>query len=371
MAALAIVIVHVLLVTTAYSDDLASRMVIRLDVCVSIFFMLSAFLLYRPMIAHRAGGRPGPGVGDYARRRFFRIFPVYWFALTCLAIFPGLAGVFSEQWWAFYTLWFNYDPQAVAADCAGTNQLCGLPQTWTLATELTFYALLPLYAFAAARLVRSVGRRWLGAETLLIFGLIAASLLVNFLPGDLRHEPWVRFSFIGHFDWLGLGLLLAVLSVALERRERLPQPLLLLSRRPGVSYGLAFALYLVMVVSLPPTPFPLTPDLGNYLAMHLGHAAMAVLIMVPVVFGNPNRGRSRRFLGHPVMVWLGLVSYGVYLWHFSIAYAVGEGGANESFWPTLVFTLGLAIPLGAVSWYLVERPMMRFKYRRRKTRAPA
>ena len=71
------------------------------------------------------------------------------------------------------------------------------------------------------------------------------------------------------------------------------------------------------------------------------------------------------------MVWLGLVSYGVYLWHFSIAYAVGEGGANESFWPTLVFTLGLAIPLGAVSWYLVERPMMRFKYRRRKTRAPA
>ena len=163
MAALAIVIVHVLLVTTAYSDDLASRMVIRLDVCVSIFFMLSAFLLYRPMIAHRAGGRPGPGVGDYARRRFFRIFPVYWFALSCLAIFPGLAGVFSEQWWAFYTLWFNYDPQAVAADCAGTNQLCGLPQTWTLATELTFYALLPLYAFAAAGLVRSVGRRWLGA----------------------------------------------------------------------------------------------------------------------------------------------------------------------------------------------------------------
>lgn len=368
MAALAIVVVHVWLVTQTYSEDLASRMVIRLDVCVSIFFMLSAFLLYRPMIAHRSGGPRGPGVADYARRRFFRIFPVYWFALTCLAIIPGLAGVFSEQWWAFYSLWFNYDPQLVAADCAGTDELCGLPQTWTLATELTFYALLPFYALAAAWLVRAAGRRWAAIEGLLIGGLIAASLLVNLLPGDLRDEPWVRFTFIGHFDWLGLGLLLAVVSVAWERRPSLPSPVALLSERPGLSYGLALGLYFVMVVSLPPTPFPLTPNTGEYMAMHLGHAAMATLIMIPVVFGNPNLGAPRRFLGHPALVWLGLVSYGMYLWHFSIAYAAGVGGANEPFWPALLITLGLAIPLGALSWYLVERPMMRFKYRRRRPR---
>jgi peptidoglycan/LPS O-acetylase OafA/YrhL len=62
----------------------------------------------------------------------------------------------------------------------------------------------------------------------------------------------------------------------------------------------------------------------------------------------------------------------VYLWHFAIAYAAGVGGADESFSPVLAITLGLAIPLGALSWYLVERPMMRFKYRlRRPQREPA
>ena len=62
----------------------------------------------------------------------------------------------------------------------------------------------------------------------------------------------------------------------------------------------------------------------------------------------------------------------MHLWHFSIAYAAGVGGADESFWPVLEITPGLAIPLVALSWCLVERPMMRFKYRlRRPQREPA
>ena len=372
LAALAIVVVHVWLVTGAYSEELIPRMVIRLDVCVSLFFMLSAFLLYRPMIAHRAGGPPGPGVASYARRRFFRIFPAYWFTLTILAIVPGLAGVLSGDWWAFYTLWFNYDPGAVASQCAGTTQLCGLPQVWTLATEITFYALLPFYAIAAAWIARRSGERWMRYELLLIGGLIAASMLLYLLGNDIRDENWLRFSFLGHFDWLGLGLVLAVLSVGLQNRDRLPRPIELLSERPGLSIGIAFAVYLTMVATLPPIPFPLTPELGDYLLMHLGHAVIATFVMVPVVFGNPNLGASRRFLGHPWLVWLGLVSYGMYLWHFSVAYALGSDGAGASFWPTLIVTLGIAIPLGALNWYLIERPTMRLKYgRRRPRREPA
>jgi peptidoglycan/LPS O-acetylase OafA/YrhL len=365
MAALAIVVVHVFLVTEHYSESIGARMLIRLDVCVSLFFMLSAFLLYRPMIAHRSGGPRGPSTREYARRRFFRIYPAYWFALTCLAIVPGLAGVFSDHWWSFYSLYFNYEPGSTGSDCLGTLQLCGLPQTWTLATEITFYALLPLYAYLAARLVRRSGKNWPRTELILIGVLIAISIALYLIPGSPRHEPWFRFSFFGHFDWLGLGLALAVASVALERRPSLPQPLAFLSERPGWSYGAALAVYLVMVFALPPIPFPLTQDVGTYLAMHLGHAIMAVLIMVPVVFGSPNVGRSRRFLGHPALVWLGVISYGMYLWHFSIAYKLGVGGADGSFWPVLVLTLALAIPLGAVNWYAVEKPMMRFKYGKR------
>jgi peptidoglycan/LPS O-acetylase OafA/YrhL len=222
--------------------------------------------------------------------------------------------------------------------------------------------MLPFYALGAAWLFSKAGRRGVQAEFGLIAALIGFSLLLYLIPDSPRHENWFRFSFLGHMDWLGLGLALAVGSVALERRERLPRPIALLAAQPGLSYGLAFAVYLIMVFALPPIPFPLTNDLGDYLAMHFGHAVMAVLIMVPVVFGSPNVGRSRRFLGHPVLVWLGLVSYGMYLWHFSIAYQLGVGDVGASFWPVLVLTLALSIPLGAVNWYLIERPMMRFKY---------
>ena len=56
--------------------------------------------------------------------------------------------------------------------------------------------------------------------------------------------------------------------------------------------------------------------------------------------------------------------------YFSIAYNLGSGGAEGTFWPVLFLTLALAVPLGALSWYLVERPMMRFKYKRKPRREP-
>ena len=107
IAAISIVVVHVWLFTGGFGgfgDNLGNRAVVRLDGMVSIFFVLSAFLLYRPMIAHRNGGPAAPRTGDYARRRFLRIYPAYWLALTVLAIFPGLFGVFSSHWPAFYSL---------------------------------------------------------------------------------------------------------------------------------------------------------------------------------------------------------------------------------------------------------------------------
>jgi peptidoglycan/LPS O-acetylase OafA/YrhL len=48
---------------------------------VALFFLISGFLLYRPFVAARAGGRAVP-LPDYARRRVLRIVPAYWAALS-------------------------------------------------------------------------------------------------------------------------------------------------------------------------------------------------------------------------------------------------------------------------------------------------
>ena len=58
----------------------------RLDVGVTIFFVLSGFLLYRPFVRARLLGTPPPRAIAYGWRRVLRIVPAYWLALTVIAL---------------------------------------------------------------------------------------------------------------------------------------------------------------------------------------------------------------------------------------------------------------------------------------------
>ena len=73
----------------------AADLTFQLKDGVTLFFVISGFLLYRPFVAARAAARTGPAPGKYARRRVLRIVPGYWVALTVLALVFGLPHVFS------------------------------------------------------------------------------------------------------------------------------------------------------------------------------------------------------------------------------------------------------------------------------------
>ena len=98
----------------------------HLDIGVTMFFVISGFLLYRPMVASRILGVPATRTRDYARRRFLRIVPAYWLALTVLGIFPGLYGVFSGNWWVYYGLLQNYPIYTKDTGCATHLIGCGI-----------------------------------------------------------------------------------------------------------------------------------------------------------------------------------------------------------------------------------------------------
>lgn len=361
-------VVHSWLFAGPFGDgmSLGDRLVVRLDSMVAIFFLLSAFLLYRPMVAYRGGGPAAPSARDFARRRFLRIFPAYWVALTCLAIFPGLTGVFSDKWWVFYSLTEYLNPVTGSAVCEGQGYRCGLLQAWTLTVELTFYAILPAFAALTAWLARGRARRsWLRAELILIAVLAVASLALNVLPLPLREQTWFIYSFAAHFDWLGLGLALAILSAAYGREEAvLPRPLRIAASHPGACWAGAIGLYLVTVFAFKPIPFTVA-DFTNqeFLAIHLLQCGIATLLVIPVAFGDPNVGIPRRFLANRYLLWLGLISYAFYLWQVTIGINLGFGGAKEGFGTVLIGTVIIAIPLAAASYYLIERPLMRWKYK--------
>jgi peptidoglycan/LPS O-acetylase OafA/YrhL len=86
----AIAAVSVLLLHTAWTSGFTSRSSLgiytsRLEIGVSVFFLISGFLLYRPFAVSHFVGRDQPDAGRFWVRRLLRIVPAYWLALTVLA----------------------------------------------------------------------------------------------------------------------------------------------------------------------------------------------------------------------------------------------------------------------------------------------
>ncbi len=106
---------------------------------------------------------------------------------------------------------------------------------------------------------------------------------------------------------------------------------------------------------------------------HVCFGIVALALVTPAVVGAWSGGWIRRFLASPVMRYLGLVSYGIYLWHQYIQNWVMNalgGQATESatvYWsvwnpPFPVFVaivLTLATAVSSLSYFLVERPTLR------------
>jgi len=375
VAALSIVFVHAALFSGVFPGASYRGIVAHLDIGVAIFFVISGFLLYRPFLAARILGAPGTPIHVYARRRFLRIAPAYWLALTALAIFPGVYGAFSHNWWAYYGLLQNYPIYTRAGGCADLygSFNCGIAPAWSLAVEVFFYAVLPFFALLMASLTgRLARRRWLWVELAVLAGLSACSVWIQDLRIHGSAGTYFFFSPLGRAWWFALGMALAAVSVWVQERGRKPAALRILERHPAVPWAAAATLYLLGALWLfdpvPTLAGPAVP-LHEYVGEYLLFGLVAGLVVVPAVFGDRPGGLPRRLLQHRIPAWLGLISYGIFLWHFPILFALQKSRVAH-WWPAqpypvlLAATLAITIPCAALSYYLVERPLMRLKYRR-------
>ncbi len=98
---------------------------------------------------------------------------------------------------------------------------------------------------------------------------------------------------------------------------------------------------------------------------------IALLILLPAVFGERSQGLARRVLSLRSLAWIGLVSYGFYLWHYYVMIALRShhlNGLTQHYSAFFVLSFLGAITLAAGSYYLIERPALRFKQGRRFNR---
>ncbi len=342
--------------------DPLSRIVTHAQIGVTIFFLISGFLLSRPFIAARGGGANAPAVVDYAKRRFLRIFPAYWVVLTVLTILPGFTGVSGGNPVPQYGLFFTL-PVLGGPVCYGFTD-CGLAQTWSLVVELTFYAALPLYALAMGRLTGRVAlHTWIRLEIGILAVLGAASLLFMFVLVPVGGRSlWLSSTAAGSWYWFSLGMGLAIASVALEGSDRKPWLVRAVESSPLAFWLCAIVAFLALSLWLPLDPYALSK--AQQVIHHLIFGLVAFLLLLPAVFGDRKGGLPRRILANPQLAWIGLISYGIFLWHFAIANKFGPLGTDLPFVWALFPTAILSIAVAAVSYYLVERPILRLKYQR-------
>jgi peptidoglycan/LPS O-acetylase OafA/YrhL len=358
IAVLSVLVTHTALLSGANELAWYGKYTARLDVGVTIFFLISGFLLYRPFAAAHLAGHDGPRVRDYARRRVLRIVPAYWLALTVLAIYPGLVQMWTGHSWVYYLFLQDYRAEWTFG---------GLQPAWSLAIEAAFYVALPFVAYGLRWIGKDMGR---GGRVRLEVAVIAALGIASFVlravtPGSPASQ--VHITLLGTFDWFALGMLLAVASAALADRE--PGVIRFLRRRPSSAWLVALALFWFTStqLGLGGTLF-FRVTTAQSLAQHALYGAIAFFLLLPAVFAGNADGLPRRVLRNRVVAWLGLISYGVFLWHHPIALKLSEANGHGLFSGFRMLgitaaTFAIAVACATLSYYLLERPILRYKDR--------
>jgi peptidoglycan/LPS O-acetylase OafA/YrhL len=302
VAALLVLATHAAYTTGKYTHGYVGLLYARMEMGVPIFFVLSGFLLFGPWVKAVATGAPAPSVRRYAWHRVRRIMPAY--AVTVVVAYALYhfrhAGPNPGHTWIGFLR--NLSLTQIYTDQYMYSYLHqGLTQMWSLAVEAAFYVVLPLLAWLL--LVVLCRGRWrpmvLLGGLLLLAAVTPAWLVfvhtVDGLPDGAR--LWLPT----YLMWFVGGMMLAVLAVM------------------GVRCY-AFAVIPVAVVSyfIASTPIAGEPTTSPYalapaIWKAVFYAVIATLAVAPLALHD--RGWYARLLASRPMVFLGEISYEIFLIH--------------------------------------------------------
>ena len=353
LAALVVVAAHAVVQTGALYDAEWRALSAPLGFAVPVLFLISGFLLYRPFVRARVVGGRRVSVRRFARRRVLRVVPAYWVAFALLLLWPGLPAVTGDNWWRYFVFGQIYSQETLFG---------GIGPAWTLCADAAFYAMLPIWAMLAARLSdRISGRNALHAEVAALATLSIASLVLRHFV-DAAYAtgyPLPNYSLLGTFAPFAAGMAFALVSVEDEAGRPPPRILRTLSGRPGWCWLAAGVVYLWLAAGM-----------GKrlvYLPTDFWYVVIASLLLLPAVFERDGAGFPRRLLATRTLGWVGMIAYGLYLYHRPLMRELHERGVGTD-GPLIAGTLELAlvsmlvaIAAGAASYYVIELPFLRRK----------
>jgi peptidoglycan/LPS O-acetylase OafA/YrhL len=314
---------------------------------VDTFFVLSGFLITSLLIGEWAR-RGGISFAGFWTRRARRLLPALLLVLLAVAAFAvleapaeqldrlrgdGLATLFYGANWRFVASGQSYFDLF--------SEASPLRHMWSLAIEEQFYLVWPLITFACLRLAR--GRHWLlglvcGAGA----GASIATMAVLYDPSD-PSRAYYGTDGRAHLLLIGAGL-----ALALARW----------SPRSGAARSSVNALGLAGAVACLAF-WVWVPDTAAW--MYRGGYAVFGLCVAAVITSavQPGRFALRSFLSLGPLVWIGRISYGLYLWHWPVIVVASPARTGLDGASLTVVRVGLTFAFATASFYLIEQPIRR------------
>ena len=354
---------HIGFLTGATFDTRIGAVLARLDVGVPVFFAISGFLLFRPYAAALLDGQPFADRATFLWKRFWRIYPAYWVALGAVIIVVGVDSELSDL--PLHVLLLQI--------YSGDAFFSGIPQAWSLAVEVSFYLLLP---FGVIPLRRLVAGRAVSQRAVLLLGVVGGLVLFSlFWRMAVMGFDWpfrMIFWLPGTIDYFAMGMGLAVIHVWAARRP-VARPLAdALGRHDLLWWLIAGGILIFAAHELDLARGLDRAAWHNEVYRQAAYALIGLMLLIPAVFGPPDRGVIRRFLRWRPIALLGMISYSFYLYHLVVIeqYLDWTDKLSPSgfldwtqmsllSWEMLEITLvtfAITVAISIVGYRLVERP---------------
>ena len=322
---------------------------------VALFFVLSGYLIAGPFLRAFLDGRPHPDLARYARRRVARILPAYWLALAGLALLAPPAGAKPWQWITHALLIHNQIPGQ-----ANTIYFVA----WTLGIEAAFYVFVPFAAraLAAARgprvsargLIILLATTWAAAE--------AIALTLTLVPSHGTFEKVIEVvagsNLLGTWALFAAGMIIVVVEHRMRDDRRAARVAAALSGRTALVVAVA-AIATTVVIQIEERAGDL-PFAWFRLSIDAAAIGFGLVVAGRLLSGR----RPGRIVS--VLAPVGLISYGIYLWHWLVVQTALrhgviplQGAGLRAMVANGIVLLAITIPTATVSWLLVERVALR------------
>jgi peptidoglycan/LPS O-acetylase OafA/YrhL len=337
---------------------------------VDVFFVLSGFLITSLLLDEL--GRTGRiDLTGFWIRRARRLLPALVLMVLTVAaareLLPNqsLAGLRSDAIAAF--LWvanWRFVAQKTDYFTQGAPP-SPLQHAWSLGVEEQYYFVWPLLLIAVTLLLAARARRYfrratVGGVRFAIFVIATLGALASAAAAVVFTTDATRDRIYFGTDTRAQALLVGSAAAALLVRDwpSLNRGWCLIRTRWG--RRTARFLPLVGLAGLALLTHDATGSAVEFRhGLLLAAAVAAVLVVAPIALEQ--RGAIARILALRPLVWLGTVSYGIYLWHWPIFLALNGEHTGWSGPPLFAARCAATVAVAAASWWLIEKPIRRWR----------